>query len=52
MIIKKIVKKIFFTVYSYLDHVGFAKYIGVKMGQNVHIYGNQNGMFIKEPWCT
>ena len=50
MLIKRIFKKIFFTLYSYFDHIGYAKYIGVKMGEDVHIYGNPLGMFSTEPW--
>lgn len=49
--IKKIFKKIFLTLYSYFNHIGYAKYVGVKMGEDVHIYGNPSDMFGTEPWC-
>jgi acetyltransferase-like isoleucine patch superfamily enzyme len=51
MLIKKVIRKIFFTLYSSFDHIGYAKYIGVKIGKNVHIYGNPIAMFGTEPWC-
>jgi acetyltransferase-like isoleucine patch superfamily enzyme len=31
--------------------VGYAKHIGVNMGNNVNIYGNPSDMFGTEPWC-
>lgn len=49
-IIKKIYNTIFSAVYSRLSHVGYAKHIGVQMGENVHIYGSPIGMFSTEPW--
>lgn len=51
MLIKRIFKKIFLSFYSYFNHIGYAKYIGVKIGKDVHIYGNPSGMFSTEPWC-
>jgi acetyltransferase-like isoleucine patch superfamily enzyme len=51
LIIKKIFNKLYLTIFAYLDHVGYAKHIGVKMGNNVNIYGNPSGMFGTEPWC-
>ncbi|WP_213522273.1 DapH/DapD/GlmU-related protein [Nonlabens sp.] len=39
------------SLYAMLDHVGYAKWIGVNMGNNIHIYGNPLSMFGTEPWC-
>ena len=50
MLIHKIFRKAFHYIYSNLNHVGYAKFIGVNMGNNVHIYGNPLGMFSTEPW--
>lgn len=50
MLITKIFRTIFHLFYSKMNHVGYAKYIGVNMGENVHIYGNPLGMFSTEPW--
>lgn len=50
-LIFKIFRKIFHYIYSNLDHVGYARFIGVKMGTNTHIYGNPLNMFGTEPWC-
>jgi acetyltransferase-like isoleucine patch superfamily enzyme len=47
----KAIKKLFNIIYANLDHEGYARFIGVKMGQNVHIYGNPLLMFSTEPWC-
>lgn len=33
-----------------LDPIGFARSIGVQMGENVHFYGMPPGMFSTEPW--
>ena len=49
--INKLIKKIYLTIYAYINHVGYAKYIGVNMGYNVNIYGNPLNMFGTEPWC-
>lgn len=51
MIIKKIINKIYLTIFAYINHVGYAKHIGVNMGKNVNIYGNPSDMFGTEPWC-
>jgi len=42
---------IFSKLYALLDHEGYARWKGVKMGKNVHIYGNPNNMLSTEPWC-
>lgn len=34
-----------------INHVGYVKYIGVNMGEDIHIYGNPISMFGTEPWC-
>ncbi|SED67886.1 Acetyltransferase (isoleucine patch superfamily) [Tenacibaculum sp. MAR_2010_89] len=51
----KIVLKIFRKIYHYcfatINHVGYAKYIGVNMGERVYIYGSPLEMFSTEPWC-
>lgn len=47
----KIINYIFRNIYAKLDHIGYAKYIGVNIGQNVVIYGNPINMFGSEPWC-
>lgn len=49
--ILKIFKKIFSKIYAQIDHVGYAKHIGVNMGSNINIYGNPYSMFGTEPWC-
>lgn len=49
--VRKVLKSIFYWIYSNANHEKFARYIGVNMGQNVHIYGNPISMFGSEPWC-
>ena len=48
---KRILIKIYKIIYSAIDHEGYARYIGVNMGDNIHIYGNPLHMFGTEPWC-
>lgn len=50
MIVTRFFRTIFHLMYSKLNHVGYAKYIGVNMGENIYIYGNPLGMFSTEPW--
>lgn len=38
------------TAHAYLDPVGYAKSVGVRMGDNVVIYGMASRMFGSEPW--
>jgi len=38
-------------LFASISHEKFARYIGVNMGENVHIYGNPISMFGTEPWC-
>lgn len=33
-----------------LDRIGYARPIGVNLGENVHFYGMPSGMFGTEPW--
>lgn len=47
----KIFIVIFHKLFALLDHEGYARYRGVKMGKNVHIYGNPYNMLSTEPWC-
>ena len=51
IILKKSFKKIYYLLYSNISHEKFARYIGVNMGENIHIYGNPIRMFGTEPWC-
>lgn len=51
MKIINLIKKIFNFVYAIFYHEKYARYIGVKMGEDVHIYGNPYSMFSTEPWC-
>jgi acetyltransferase-like isoleucine patch superfamily enzyme len=37
-------------VHSKLDPIGYAKSLGVRLGQNVKFYGMHPGMFSTEPW--
>jgi acetyltransferase-like isoleucine patch superfamily enzyme len=48
---KKILTVLFSKMYALLDHEGYARWKGVKMGKNVHIYGNPYNMLSTEPWC-
>ncbi|HEY4324216.1 MAG TPA: acyltransferase [Mucilaginibacter sp.] len=50
-LISKIFKNTFGMVYARLNPVRYAKWIGVNMGANIHIYGNPYNMFGTEPWC-
>lgn len=44
--------KIFNKIYAIVNHVGYAKHIGVNMKGRVYIYGNPYKMFSTEPWCV
>lgn len=48
----KILRRFFLEIYARFDHAGYAKYIGVNAGKNLHIYGNPFSMFGSEPWCV
>lgn len=43
---------VFRKIYAVVDHVGYAKWIGVNMKGKVYIYGNPYKMFSTEPWCV
>jgi acetyltransferase-like isoleucine patch superfamily enzyme len=47
----KLLQKLYDYFHAKIDHIGYAKRIGVIMGEDVHIYGNPLGMFGTEPWC-
>lgn len=49
--LKKVLMTLFTNIYALLNHEGYARWIGVEMGKNVHIYGNPINMFGTEPWC-
>lgn len=44
--------KLYNKIYAVLNHVGYAKRVGVNMNGRVHIYGNPYKMFSTEPWCV
>lgn len=50
-LIKKIILTLISKIYAVIDHEGYARWKGVKMGRNVHIYGNPYYMLSTEPWC-
>jgi acetyltransferase-like isoleucine patch superfamily enzyme len=37
-------------VHTKLDPIGYARSLGVRLGQNVRFYGRHPGMFSTEPW--
>ena len=45
-----ILKYIYCFIFSKINPIGYAKYIGVKIGENVHFYGMKPFMFGSEPW--
>lgn len=52
-ILSKIFMKTIGAWYALIDHEGYAKWIGVNMkGEDIHIYGNPQGMFSTEPWLV
>lgn len=48
-LVYKILTVLFSKMYALLDHEGYARWRGVKMGKNVHIYGNPYNMLSTEP---
>lgn len=50
-ILIQVINKLFSNIYALVDHEGYARWMGVKMGKNVHIYGNPVNMLSTEPWC-
>lgn len=51
MLIKKICRRVFHSIYANLNHEKYARYIGVNTKGEFHIYGNPLHMFGTEPWC-
>lgn len=51
MLLIKILKFFFLNIYARVNHVAYAKHIGVQMGKNIFIYDNPLNMFGTEPWC-
>lgn len=47
----RFVKQLFLKAFASINHEKYAKYIGVNVGDNLHIYGNPYVMFGTEPWC-
>lgn len=45
-----VLKFIMREVHAKLDPLGYARSIGVTIGENVHFYGMPSGMFGTEPW--
>lgn len=45
-----IVRFIYYFIFSKLSPLGYARNIGVKIGENVHFYGMKPFMFGSEPW--
>lgn len=46
----RIVRHLFCFLYSKINPIGYAKYIGVRLGANVNFYGMHPAMFSTEPW--
>ena len=44
--------KLYNKIYAVVNHVGYAKHIGVNMKGRTYIYGNPYKMFSTEPWCV
>jgi len=50
-ILNKIFMHTFGRLFALLNHVGYARWIGVNiLGSDIHIYGNPFSMFGTEPW--
>ena len=43
-------RTVYDRLYAARDPVGFARSLGVRVGQGVHFYGVSRGMFGSEPW--
>jgi hypothetical protein len=50
-ILLKLIRRIYAYIFACINHIGYAKWVGVKIGENVNIYGNPYSMFGTEPWC-
>ena len=49
-VIKNITRSLRDRFFSARDPVGFARSLGVRVGENVRFYGISRGMFGSEPW--
>lgn len=49
--IRKLLVTAYYTIYARLNHVKYARHIGVNIKGKLHIYGNPLHMFGTEPWC-
>lgn len=49
--IRKLFVTVYHTIYARLNHVKYARHIGVNIKGRLHIYGNPLRMFGTEPWC-
>jgi len=49
-LIKMIIRSVMDRVHIARDPIGFAKSLGVRVGNNVHFYGISRNMFGSEPW--
>lgn len=45
-----ILRYIYFFIFSKISPIGYTKYLGVKIGENVRFYGMKPFMFGSEPW--
>ncbi len=52
VLLVKVCKTIYNKLYAQLNHEGYARHIGVNIGNNLHIYGNPYLMFSTNPWCV
>lgn len=46
----EIMKYIVYLFWSKINPIGYAKHLGVNLGNNVHFYGMKPYMFSSEPW--
>lgn len=49
--IRKLFVTVYHTIYARLNHVKYARHIGVNIKGKLYIYGNPLHMFGTEPWC-
>lgn len=45
-----IVKYVYWLIWTKINPIGYAKYLGVKLGENVIFYSMKPSMFGSEPW--
>ena len=48
--IRTLIAVFYRMVHAKVDPLGFARSLGVRLGENVHFYGMKAGMFSTEPW--